>query len=254
MGACLQFCRGCLSGAEIAPFRLWLPPPASRSLAGDGPLHSQLALLWNSFSPLFCVWVMQCLRLGLFTGSFSLSFLSLAIPQIGLLSHVSSLRLPSGHSDLVLPLSNTAHTSCSAPRLLEANMSVWTTSLLEVDVRYVICGNCLFIYFSSRLCCALRFQNSPLTCQWECSLVFGNFSSMKTPFWDRSPSRPLLSLFLSFIFCLTSFWRKWAAFLGAWCPLPAFRICFVEFAQRSNVLSMNLWGRKWSAHPIPLPS
>ena len=26
------------------------------------------------------------------------------------------------------------------------------------------------------------------------------------------------------------------------------------FAQRSNDLSMNLWGRKWSPHPIPAPS
>ena len=42
---------------------------------------------------------------------------------------------------------------------------------------------------------------------------------------DRSVSLTLLSLFLSFIFCLTSFQRQWAAFLGAWCPLPAFRSC-----------------------------
>ena len=32
------------------------------------------------------------------------------------------------------------------------------------------------------------------------------------------------------------------------------RSCFVEFAQRSNALSMNRWGRKWSLHPIPPPS
>ena len=69
-----------------------------------------------------------------------------------------------------------------------------------------------------------------------------------------SPSLTLLSLFLSFIFFPTSFRRQWAAFLGAWCLLPAFRSCFVEFTQRSNVLSMNLWGRKWSPCPIPLPS
>jgi len=35
----------------------------------------------------------------------------------------------------------------------------------------------------------------------------------------------LLSLFLSFVFCPTSFRRQWAAFLGAWCPLPVFRRC-----------------------------
>ena len=71
---------------------------------------------------------------------------------------------------------------------------------------------------------------------------------------DRAPSLPLLSLFLSFIFCPTSFRRQWAAFLGAWCPLLALRSCFVEFTQRLNVLLMNLLGRKWSPHPIPPPS
>ena len=99
----------------------------------------------------------------------------------------------------------------------------------------------------------LRFQHSPQIHWWEGFLVFGNFS-FTTPLWDGSPFLTLLCLFLPFIFCPTSFWRQWAAFLGAWCPLPAFRICFVEFAQRSSVLSMNLWGRKWSPHPIPLPS
>jgi len=34
-----------------------------------------------------------------------------AIPQSGLLAHVSSLRLPSGHSGLVLTLSNAARAS-----------------------------------------------------------------------------------------------------------------------------------------------
>ena len=104
----------------------------------------------------------------------------------------------------------------------------------------------LFIYFSSWLCCPLRFQNSPQTCWWEDFLVFGNLSSFRTPAWVGSPSLTLLSLFLSFIFCPTSFRRQQVAFLGAWCPLPVFRSRFVEFSQCSNVLSMNLWGRKWS--------
>ena len=51
-----------------------------------------------------------------------------------------------------------------------------------------------------------------------------------------------------------SFRREWAPFLGAWCPPPVFRSCFVEFSQHSNDLLMSLWGRKWSPHPIPLPS
>ena len=47
-----------------------------------------------------------------FTGNFSLFFFfSLAIPQFGLPSHVSSLRLSSGHWGLILTLSNAARTS-----------------------------------------------------------------------------------------------------------------------------------------------
>ena len=104
--------------------------------------------------------------------------------------------------------------------------------------------NYLFIYLSSRLCCPLRFPDSPQTCQWECFLVFGNLSFLSLPSQDGSPSLSLLPLFLSFMFCPTSFRRQWAAFLSASCPLPAFSSCLVEFAQRSNVLSMNLWGEK----------
>ena len=74
-----------------------------------------------------------------------------------------------------------------------------------------------------------------------------NFSRFETLFLGRS-SIPtyFVSFFLSFIFFPTSFQRQWAAFLGAWCPVPAFRSCFVEFTQCLNVLLMNLWGRKWS--------
>ena len=73
---------------------------------------------------------------------------------------------------------------------------------------------------------------------------------LNLPSQDGSPSLTLLSLFLSFIFCPISFQGQWAAFLGAWCPLPVFRSCFAEFAQRSNDLSMNLWGRKWFLHHL----
>ena len=74
------------------------------------------------------------------------------------------------------------------------------------------------------------------------------------PFPGRS-SLPtsFVSFFFFYIFSFL-FWRQWSAFLGAWSPLPAFRNCFVEFAQRWKVLLMNFWGRKWSPHPIPPPS
>ena len=67
-------------------------------------------------------------------------------------------------------------------------------------------------------CCPLRFQGSPQTHQWECFLVFENLSFLRLPSQDRSPSLPLLSLFLSFISFPISFRRQWAAFLGTWCP------------------------------------
>ena len=84
--------------------------------------------------------------------------------------------------------------------------------------------------------------------------VWKLLSFLRLPSQDGSPSLSLLSLFLSFIFFPTFFWRQWPAFLGIWCPLPAFRSCFVEFTQCSNVLLMNLRWRKWSPRPILLPS
>ena len=69
---------------------------------------------------------------------------------------------------------------------------------------------------------------------------------LRSPSRDGAPSPPPLSPFSSFIFFPTCFWSQWSALLGAWCPLPACRSCFVEFTQRWNVLLMNLWGRKWS--------
>ena len=70
--------------------------------------------------------------------------LSLAFPQFKLLSHVSSLQLPSGHSGPVLTLSNATHSSPFRPHLLVADAGVWGTFLLGVAFRHVICGFYLF--------------------------------------------------------------------------------------------------------------
>ena len=85
--------------------------------------------------------------------------------------------------------------------------------------------------------------------------VWKFLSFFKTPFLGRiSVPTSFVSLFLFYIFFPISFRRQWGAFLGAWCPLLAFRSYFVEFTQCSNVLLMNLLGRKWSPCRIPLPS
>ena len=119
-----------LSGAQFAPFRLWLAPASHLPLAGDGPVLSQLALLWYcsvlcSVNGLAVFWVRAFRRLIL-----SL-FLSLAIPQFRLLSHISSLSLSSGHSGPVLNLSNAAvHSSPFSPYLLVAGVRCFSFYLL----------------------------------------------------------------------------------------------------------------------------
>ena len=130
----MQFGRGCCPWGQVCPFPL---PPASCLQRGMGPVRRRLALLWNCSVPLFCEWLAVCSRLLIFS-------LSLAVPQFKLLSHVSSLRLPSGHSGLVLSLSNAAGSSPFRPHLLVADVGVWSTFLLGVAFRHVICGFYLF--------------------------------------------------------------------------------------------------------------
>ena len=121
-----------VSGAEFAPFWLWLapastlPPAFGRGWASPQPASSSLVLL----SLLFCE----------LAGSAFLSLsLSLVIPQFRLLSHVSSFRLPSGHSGPVFTLSNAARFSLLSPHLLVVDESIWGTFLLGVAFRHVIC-------------------------------------------------------------------------------------------------------------------
>ena len=101
------------------------------------------------------------------------NFLSLAIPQFNLVTHKSSLRLPSGHSGPVLTLSNAAHSAPFCPHLLVADVGVWDTFLLGVAFRHIISG--FYLFFPSQLGCPPRFKNFPQTHQCKGFLVFGNF-------------------------------------------------------------------------------
>ena len=120
--------------------------------------------------------------------------------------------LPWGTSDAVCASLPSSHS-------VAAYTSIWTTSPLVVVVRHVFC---VHFPLPPLLFCPLRFQSSPQTCLWEGFLLCGNLSFI-TPSQNGSPSLNLLFLFLYFIFCPTSFWRDWAAFLHTWCPLPASR-------------------------------
>ena len=171
------------------------PPPCLLPPARDGPVCHRLALLWNCSVPLFCD------RQSVCSGQLVFS-LSLAIPQFKLLSHVTSLRLPSGHSGPVLTLSNAARSSPFRPHLLVADVGVWGTSLLGVACRHVICGFYLFflpVRFPSEI---RKLPPDPpvrgFPGVWKLPLL-------QFPSQDGSPSLALLSLFLSCIFCPTSF-------------------------------------------------
>ena len=86
------------------------------------------------------------------------------------------------------------------------------------------------------------------------SWCLGNFSLFKTAFPGQNSVPPsFVSFFVFYIFSYLLL-KSWIAFLGAWCPLPAFRSCFVECTRCLNALLMNLWGRKFSPRPAPPPS
>ena len=116
-----------ISGAEIAA----APCLLTLAVVGlplclqrwEGPTHRQPALLCYSLNPLFCE--RARLRVRASCGK-DIFFVSLAIPQFGLLSHVSSLRLSSGHSGPVLTLraNDSACASLPSPHSLVADVSI----------------------------------------------------------------------------------------------------------------------------------
>ena len=144
-GSLLSLFEDVVSGAEIAvspcllplavaclPLWLW----GSRALYG-----SCITLFWYLFNPLFC----ECARghqskLEPLVGMVSLY---IYIFQFGLQSHISSLRLSSGHSSLLLSLrtNDAAHASLPSPHSLVVNTRLCAISLfpLVIAVRGVFC-------------------------------------------------------------------------------------------------------------------
>ena len=265
MEASSQFGRGCCLWGRVCPFAglaaaACLPASSGRwaspQLANSPLVFSQSFVLWAGW---------QCLRLELFGGKFSLSLSlslfsiffppSLAIPRFGLLYHFSSLRLPSGHPRAVLTLSNSACPSLFSPCLLVMDVSVWVTSPLGVAIRCIICGFYLFIFFPPRYVALWDSKTLHRPASERVSWCLET-PLLRLPPQDGYPSLTLLSLFLSFVFCPTSFSQQRAAFLGAWCPgvLRQHSEVVLWYLLSSNNLLMNLLGRKWSPCPIPLPS
>ena len=130
-------------------FWLWLLHACLfASGVGMRPVHCQIALLWYWLNPLFCD--QARLHIRAFQGKVLFLFpLSLVISSFGLLSHVSSLTLSSGHSGQVLTLSTyyATRASLSSPHLLVSDTSVWATSLLAVVVRCIFCEFSFLFFF-----------------------------------------------------------------------------------------------------------
>ena len=122
-----------------------------------------------------------------------------AIPQSGLLAQVSSLRLPLGHSGLVLTLSNAARASLPSRRLLVANAGVCAASLLgELLLGSYLWVLIIYLFFLPVMLPSVLPRLA--TDSAECFLVFGNFSLFKTPFPGLSSIPPSFVSFFVYFF------------------------------------------------------
>ena len=109
-----------------------------------------------------------------------------AIPQSGLLAQVSSLRLPSGHSGLVLTLSNAARASLPSPCLLVVGAGICAASPLgELPLGTQSVGfNYLFLFPPSyvALCCSkARHRLSSESVSWCLETSFLRLPSQGFP-------------------------------------------------------------------------
>ena len=111
----------------------------------------------------------------------------------------------------MLSLSNATLSSLFPPHLLVVDAGVWSTFLLGVAFRHVICVFYLF-FLPVRLSSEIQKLPRDLPVRgfpgvWKLPLL-------RLPSQDGSSFLALLPLFLSFIFHTTSFQRQWPAFLS----------------------------------------
>ena len=136
--------RCCLWGQDCSnplPSSSGCHMPVSLPSGRDSPLQQLACCSWYSLNPSLCEHTRdRHVVLEPFEGKVFF-FLSLGSPWFGLLSQISSLRLSSGHSGLVLVMS----------------LYATSPSPLVVAVWHIFFGF-FFFFFFSWLCCPLRFQ------------------------------------------------------------------------------------------------
>ena len=176
------------------------------------------------------------------------------MPQSGLLSQVSSLRLPSGHSGRVLTLSNAARASLPQPPLasggyrhlhcFSAGSYCWALNLWVLII---------YLFF---LPVMLPSEVPRLATDSPVRVFPGVWKPLffKTPFLGRiSVPTSFISLFIFYIFsyllskimvCFSACLMSSASIQKLFCGINSvFKCSFDEFV-----------GRKWSPCPIPPPS
>ena len=168
-----------------------------------------------------------------------------AIPQSGLLAHVSSLRLPLGHSGLVLTLSNAACASLPSPCLLVVDAGLCAASPQGVTVGHVnLWVLIIYLFFLPVMLPSvvprLAADSAVRVFSWclETSLFF------KTPFlgWTSIPTS-FASLFVFYIFSYLHS-KTMGCFSGYLMSSAGIQKLFCGIYSALNVLLMNLWGRK----------
>ena len=170
-----------------------------------------------------------------------------AIPHSGLLSQVSSLRLPLGHSGPVLTLSNAAHTSLPSPCFLVADAGVCAASPLgELPLGTKSVGfNYLLIFPPGHvaLCGSNAHHRLSSESVSRCLLT----SPFKTPFPGQSSiPTSFVSLFVFYIFsyllsktmgCFSGCLMSSASIQKLFCGIySAFKCSFDEFVEGENGL------------------
>ena len=165
-----------------------------------------------------------------------------------MLSHVSSLRLSSGHSGQVLTLSMQPTPPCPAPacwwwRPASGLLLCWELQFGAYSVVF------FFFFFSSPGYVVLWDSKTPhrpsgerVSCYLETSPLWW------LPPQDGSLSLTLLPLFLSFIFCPTSFQREWVAF---WVPGVLHQHSEVVL-WKSFSIQMIFWWICWGESGLPI--
>ena len=161
-----------------------------------------------------------------------------------LVTHKISLRLPSGHSGLVLTLSNAACSSLFFPLLLVGDTGVWgyfsAGSFFWAHNLWV-----LFI-FPSQLGCPPRFKNFPRPISVRVSWCLET-SSFKTPLseWISVPSSIFIFYILSYLLlktmgCFSGCLMSSATDQKLFCEVcPALNCSFDEFVGEKVVSLSN---------------